>query len=970
MLKPRELTEPNGNRMVASFTPLGLVASTAILGKRDENVGDTSASPSVRMSYDFLAFMQRQQPVSVRTIRREHHVNETDVPLPERDNTIQTVEYSDGFGRLLQTRTQAEDVSFGDDSFGDAGLPSDLSAPAGDAIGRQRDPGDPPRVVVSGWQVYDNKGRVVEKYEPFFSLGWAYAPPTEAQLGHKATIAYDPRGQVIRTVNPDGSGQRVVFGVPEDLSDPERFAPTPWEAFTYDANDNAGRTHPNASAGYRHHWNTPASVTVDALGRPIAEVARNGPDPGSDRLITRSTYDMRGNLLTVTDALGRVAFQHAYDLADAPLRVESMDAGVRRTILDAAGNPVEARDSKGALLLSSHDALNRPIRLWARDGAGQALTLRERMVYGDGAGSGMEPRQAAALNLLGKPFRHYDEAGLLTFDRYDFKGNLLEKTRRVIGDAALMSVFDRPPADWQMPVFCVDWQPSAGVTLDSHASGLLDAEAYRTTFVYDALNRVDTLRYPRDVKGERKELRSHYNRAGALERVELDGNTFVERIAYNAKGQRTLIAYGNGVMTRYAYDPRTFRLRRLRTERYTQPEALAYRSGGVALQDFAYEHDLAGNVTLIRDRARECGVPNTALGTDALDRNFTYDPLYRLLSATGRECDLPPAEPWNGAPRCTDLTRTRAYTERYDYDQADNMIRLQHRANGGSFVRDLALVSGSNRLAAMTIGQSVFNYNHDPNGNLLGEAASRHFEWDHSDRMRVYRTQTGTAEPSVHAHYLYDGGGQRVKKLVRKQGGQFATTVNIDGIFEHHRTVLGGATRENNTLHVMDDQSRIAVIRVGAPFPDDSTPAVQVHLHDHLGSSHVVLDDTGGFINREEYTPYGETSFGSFARKRYRFTGKERDEESGLNYHSARYYAPWLVRWVSADPLGPVDGLNLYPYARNNPVRYTDLSGGGTEDDLTPVKPTKTKTFVPPAESDQTPGRLRSYEDRHRGSEA
>ena len=123
---------------------------------------------------------------------------------------------------------------------------------------------------------------------------------------------------------------------------------------------------------------------------------------------------------------------------------------------------------------------------------------------------------------------------------------------------------------------------------------------------------------------------------------------------------------------------------------------------------------------------------------------------------------------------------------------------------------------------------TVFDYNHDANGNLLGETASRHFEWDHSDRMRVFRTQTGSAEPSVHAHYLYDGGGQRVKKLVRKQGGQFATTVYIDGIFEHHRTVQGGATRENNTLHVMDDETRIAVIRVGAPFPDDSTPAVQV----------------------------------------------------------------------------------------------------------------------------------------------
>ena len=76
-------------------------------------------------------------------------------------------------------------------------------------------------------------------------------------------------------------------------------------------------------------------------------------------------------------------------------------------------------------------------------------------------------------------------------------------------------------------------------------------------------------------------------------------------------------------------------------------------------------------------------------------------------------------------------------------------------------------------------------------------------------------------------------------------------------------------TRENNTLHVMDNQSRIALVRVGAPLDArDASPQVQYHFGDHLGSSHVVMggDDATGdsFINREEYFPYGETSFGSF----------------------------------------------------------------------------------------------------------
>ena len=117
------------------------------------------------------------------------------------------------------------------------------------------------------------------------------------------------------------------------------------------------------------------------------------------------------------------------------------------------------------------------------------------------------------------------------------------------------------------------------------------------------------------------------------------------------------------------------------------------------------------------------------------------------------------------------------------------------------------------------------------------------------------------------------------------------------------------------------------MVRVGPAHPSDPSPEVQFHLGDHLGSSSLVIDNAGNWINREEYTPYGETTFGSFAQKRYRFTGKERDEESGLYYHGARYYAPWLARWTSCDPAGSVDGLNLFVMCRNNPVRYFDKNG-------------------------------------------
>ncbi len=900
VLRPQQVTDANGNTASTTFSPAGFVVETFARGKGGR--GD-AVLPSVRLEYDLHAFASRQQPVSVRTIRRVHHDTATDVPAGQRDDVIVSVEYSDGFGRPLQTRAQAEDTLFGDVVFGGGVLPVDQSSPAPIPAGRTRNPANPPNVVVSGWQVYDNKGRVVHKYEPFFGTGFGYAAPVEAHLGRKAVMFYDPRGQVVRTVSPDGSEQRVILGVPEDLADPESFVPTPWEAYTYDANDNAGRTHGTAAQAFAGHWDTPSSVGFDALGRVIFSVARNG----DQHLSTVSTYDIQGNLTSITDPSQRQAFRYRHDLLKRVWRSDSIDAGRRDVVHDALGRVVETRDSKGAMSLAAFDIVHRPSRAWARDGAAGPVTLRQRVEYGDGSDPNQPPAQrdaARAQNLLGRAVRHYDEAGLSAVTDVDFKGNVLESARWVIADAPILQTYAQAVSQgWRVAPFRVDW------TLP--VAQLLEPVAYLTSTRYDALNRVTRQMVPTDVESRRRELRPVYNRAGRLERVLLDDTVYVDRIAYDAKGQRTMAVYGNGVTTRYAYDPDTFRLARLRSERQ-----------GTVLQDQGYVYDLAGNILTIRDRTPGCGLPVTP---HALDRQFAYDPVYRLLSATGRESDDPPhSPPWTVIPRHTDITRTRAYAETYTYDANNNLTGLGHVSAVG-YTRSFALDAAGSRLRRMTVGTTPFDYTYDANGNMLSETASRHYTWDHSDRLSTFATQTAGAEPSVHAHYLYDATGQRIKKLVRRQGGTVEVTHYLGG-FEHHRWGTGPAA-QNNHLHVMDGQSRIAIVRVGPAGPGDQSPAVAFHLADHLGSSTVIVDGAGQVTNREEYTPYGETSFGSYTRKRYRFTGKERDEESGLNHHGARYCLPWLARWASCDPIGAKGGLNQYTYAACNPVAYHDPAG-------------------------------------------
>ena len=975
LLRPRVVTDANGNRGLVTHTPLGMPATIAIMGKVTETVGDTEATPGTTYSYNFSSL-----PISVRGEKRVYHATDASVDPAVKDQTIVTVECSDGFGRVVQTRTQAEELLFGDPVFGGGVVPADQTDPNSQSlvVGRLNSNSQNPNVTVSGWQLYDNKGRVTRKFEPFFSIGWQYSAPTQAQLGQSSRLFYDPRGQLVRTVNPDSSEHRVVYGVPgtrtqPDLTNPDVFEPTPWESYVYDVNDNAGRTHAVASSAYSQHWNTPGSSSVDALGRTIRSVKRNGPNPATDWFEVRSTFDIRGNRLEAKDELGRVVVRTVYDLASRPLRTVSLDGGENIVVMDAAGNQIEHRDSKGALTLNSYDVLNRAVRVWARDSSASSLTLRQRMVYGDQPDSGLASPQT--INLLGKLFRHYDEAGLVTNERFDFKGNHLESVRQVIKDSEIVKAI-KPDGTGSLQV---DWQPAPGTDLAARAALLLDPNNYRTSSTFDAMNKIQTMLYPfkeGDRRAKRSELRMRYNRVGALEQVTVDGAVYVKHIAYTAKGERTLIAYGNGVLTRYAYEPATFRLSRLRSENYSSPTTGSFQPAGPALQEYRYTYDLIGNVLQIVDRTPGCGVLNNpeagqvqdaALAQllvqgNALIRRFTYDPIYRLLSGSGRECsNLPSPRPWSDDSRCGFVSAgkkatpnqdnapslTSVYQEAYSYDPAGNMLALKHVGKSATWVRSFGMGGMTpqqwaaewpkhlgpqgwtnpltNRLTHVGDNQTAppQTHSYDACGNLTSETTSRRFEWDHSDRLRGFRVQAAGGAASIQALYLYDAGGQRVKKLVWKQDGTVESTVYVGGIFEHYTWSTG----ENLRLHVMDNKQRIAMVRVGSAHPSDPSPAIQFHLGDHLGTSGLVIDNAGTWINREEYTPYGETIFGSFAQKRYRFTGKERDEESGLYYHGARHYAPWIARWTSCDPAGLGGGTQFYLYAFNNPMRFQDPDG-------------------------------------------
>lgn len=225
----------------------------------------------------------------------------------------------------------------------------------------------------------------------------------------------------------------------------------------------------------------------------------------------------------------------------------------------------------------------------------------------------------------------------------------------------------------------------------------------------------------------------------------------------------------------------------------------------------------------------------------------------------------------------------------------------------------------------------TYSYIYDTRGNMSEMPHLDNMKWNISNEL--YKTENGTME----AYYQYSG-GQRIRKWVDK--GSIKEERIYLGSFEIYRKFESSSLKvERQTVHVSDDSGRIAMLEkrtFGLAADDNNTAATLVRYiySNHLQSASLELDDNADIISYEEYHPYGTTSYQAInaainaVAKRYRYTGKERDEESGLYYHGARYYIPWLCRWSAVDPSENKNTpKSSYGYCSNNPISKRDPDG-------------------------------------------
>ena len=347
---------------------------------------------------------------------------------------------------------------------------------------------------------------------------------------------------------------------------------------------------------------------------------------------------------------------------------------------------------------------------------------------------------------------------------------------------------------------------------------------------------------------------------------------------------------------------------------------------------------------------------------------YEYDGIYQLVSAEGRK--HPDQQPSHADPPWlqvdpSNMQALKRYREQYKYDEVGNVLQTEHRtlaSQSGSWTRRYDYATDSSRLLGTSVpgdqaGQFSAKCAYDSAGNIIAMMHLQRMKWDYANRLKATAQKVVNIGTPETTYLAYDATGERVRKVTDHYApeGKMPTRKRehiYPGGFEVRRDYEGdGATvkLERETLHVMDDERRVALIDTKTKDASVSAVVLQAMPHqryqisNHLGSSLMELDEAAQVITYEEYFPFGGTSFrvaraaAESSLKRYRYTGKERDEETGLYYLGARYYAPWLGRWTSADPAGFVDGSNRYRYVRNSPLVLNDPSGTEPEVNLQQV---------------------------------
>ena len=649
---------------------------------------------------------------------------------------------------------------------------------------------------------------------------------------------------------------------------------------------------------------TPSITIMDNRALTIRQIeyCRHPDTPElTDERITYQRVDSRSFLVGMTDSRlhgkGRLNFYFVPDLAGLALLTTGVDSGSSLIIKDIEGRlllRMDANDVQHTYKYEGTQSLGRLIRVLEKKPDSKTRTA-EYFEYAEITANFQNA------NLCGQCIRHYDTAGLLQLNQVSILGHTLSQTRRLIQYADDIE-------------FEIDWQNSERdeqLVLTPHISQLItdalganilsiDAKGHQQRFIYDIAGQLTSLKLT--IKGE------------------LEHPT-IKSIEYSATGQKLREEQGNGVVIYYEYEPQTQRLIRFRVERPTHRLV-----GFKCFQDLRYQYDPVGNILCIRNDAEETRFwRNQKIEPE---QQFTYDTLYQLVSATGRE-QANIYQQNNLLPPCFrfDNSTYTYYRRTYTHDNSGNLIHIHHQtpALHSGYSTKLTVSEWSNRAVehSLTTNPNDVDTFFTPSGQQKQLLQGQELSWTARQELQ------GVTTESLNEFYRYDSDSQRVIKSSQQH---------------HQETIV--VYLPNLELKTVNNQEKLQVIKIntgkgnhvqvlhweqGKPEGMDNN-TIRYCINTLSDSSSLEIGGQGQLISQEEYYPYGGTSVWlaqsaiEAEYKTYRYSGKERDV-TGLYYYGRRYYQPWIGRWLSADPGGTIDGLNLFRMTKNNPLKYQDNDG-------------------------------------------
>ena len=763
---------------------------------------------------------------------------------------------------------------------------------------------------VEGWNAsgaveYDDKGRTVKEGMTEFIQGDIQTLlESEPRMTSLFTAyEYDEKDRQIKTTLPDDSVQSAAFYIEENR-------------LVAETTDPLGNI---------------AIQETDSRGN-IVRVAKNDKD-GKQLTEVTYRYNEMGEMLKAFDAKGH-PITAEYDLLGRRTALESLDSGRQEFFYDECSNLV--RESSSVLrennkqIVYEYDGLNRLVKIDYPD--------TEYTVYTYG---GADDTHGA----VGKILSVTDASGTLEYE-YGKLGETTKETR----------------------------------TLSTHLNGNNPTETAVMEYRSDYLGRMQWIVYP---DGEK--ITYGYDNGGQVISVTGSnyGNEFnyVANILYDQYGQRTRIDYGNGTFTEYNYDPARRWLDTIKTQ----------NKWGQSYQNISYSFDRVGNVLGYENDCLQEASGNyrtkQTYSYDSLyqlikaDGETTYNPYQSSVPEFVSTYSQSFAFDADGLGNMTSKVSLESitpqktigdnlnYSFKYVYDEnfAHRLVHAGERyykydANGNIVCEQDGAFDGSDETVTYhKITQKADNvYSTDygwglfkeddkgGNGKINGTKYKRTYKWNERNQL------VSSVDNNYSTAYVYGQDGQRSNKYT-----QNSETLYFNKMWTLHtdsgNNVYGGQTAKNIYL----GETRIVTKLNSGDEPTYNEEFYkQYYYHsDHLGSASLITDYKGDEYQRIEYTPYGETwvektDNTGLEYLPYRFTGKEIDEETGLYYYGARYLDPRYSRWISTDPAlgeyipsagkataseaGSLPGiggifntvnLQLYHYAGNNPIRFTDPDG-------------------------------------------